>query len=93
MKHISKPQKFLYNTMVNPPASAEQFFPRQEKIPEGGRDQTDIFGLGWSLINSEIYSIQAVILPERNGGSFKLTIHTFQQKASEYKLLGLPQRK
>lgn len=60
-------------------------FPGQEKIPEGGRDQTDVFGLGQSLINREIYSIRTVILPERNGGSFKLTIHRLQQKAGECK--------
>jgi len=35
-------------------------FPGQEKIPEGERAQTAAFGWGWSLINSEIYSIWAV---------------------------------
>lgn len=64
MKRICKPQKFLYNTMVNPPASTEQFFLGKE-IPEGGRVQTAAFGWGWSLINSEIYSIWAVRLYQK----------------------------
>lgn len=93
MKCIWKPQKFLYSTMVNPPASSEQFFPGKKRFQREGRIKQTIFGLGWSLINSERYSVWAVISPETaiphkkpvNPSSWDCLRGNKQKKAEELK--------